>query len=104
MCGWNSNREPEIRTGNCQGPVREGEGSAHPRAKSVVSESLCPRGPLPVGCSRRECWSGLPFPSPCVPLDMYSLLYHIAQYTFKVHRSYALGRWINAVVGWNQFR
>lgn len=66
--GWNSNREPEIRTGNCQRPVREGEESAHPPAKSVVSESLRPHRPLSVGCSRRECWGGLPFPSPLCAL------------------------------------
>ena len=48
---------------------------------SVVSDFLRPPGtvahqaPLPMGFSRQECWSGLPFPPPEKTMKTYSKEY-----------------------------
>ena len=96
-CGWNSNREPEIRTGNYQ---RRGGECISVCQVTQSCPSLCdPMDFCPWDAPGETTGVGCYFLLHCVSLDMYLLLYHIAQYTFKMHRSYVLGRWINAVVG-----
>ena len=63
------------RTGSTRGPGAPSAGQStgdrkeRKRSRSIVSDSCDPmncarQAPLPMGFSRKEYWSGLPFPSP----------------------------------------